>query len=178
MSVEKPSNQQLANRKIVHTFAWASFLNDIGSDIIYPIWPLFVTEILKANMAALGFIDGLGEAIVSIAKAISGFWSDRIRRRKQFIWTGYLMASLSRFGYAISTIWQHLIPFRILDRAGKIRGAPRDAGRPTDGKMVPGAPAPACRQRARRRVGRGRTGPGRAALVSGGSAPADGRNAA
>jgi MFS family permease len=37
------------------------------------------------------------------------------------------MGSASRIGYALSTVWQHLIPFRILDRAGKIRSAPRDA---------------------------------------------------
>ncbi len=34
---------------------------------------------------------------------------------------------MSRVGYAFSTIWQHLVPFRVLDRAGKMRGAPRDA---------------------------------------------------
>ncbi|HOV22997.1 MAG TPA: MFS transporter [Candidatus Marinimicrobia bacterium] len=115
------------NKRTVRIFTWASFLNDMGSDIIYPVWPLFVTEILKANMAVLGFVDGLGEAVVSLAKALSGYWSDRIRKRKVFIWSGYLMGAASRIGYAISTVWQHLIPFRILDRAGKIRGAPRDA---------------------------------------------------
>jgi MFS family permease len=115
------------NRKILRTFAAASFLNDMGSDMIYPIWPLFITSVLGANMTVLGFIDGLGEAFVSLAKAISGYWSDRIRKRKIFIWTGYLMGSASRIGYALSTVWQHVIPFRILDRAGKIRSAPRDA---------------------------------------------------
>ncbi len=126
---KKTKNSQTSadSSRTIRIFAWASFLNDVGSDIIYPIWPLFVTEILKANMAVLGFIDGLGEAIVSIAKAVSGFWSDKIRRRKRFIWIGYLMGSASRIGYALSTVWQHLIPFRILDRAGKIRSAPRDA---------------------------------------------------
>ena len=114
-------------RKTIRTFALASFLNDLGSDMIYPIWPLFVTSILGAPMAVLGFIDGLGEAIVSISQAASGYISDRTRKRKIFIWTGYLFGSLSRVGYALSTVWQHLIPFRILDRAGKIRGAPRDA---------------------------------------------------
>ncbi|MBI4777999.1 MFS transporter [Candidatus Desantisbacteria bacterium] len=114
-------------RKTVRIFAAASFLNDLGSDIIYPIWPLFVTSVLGANMAVLGFIDGLGDAIVSISQAASGYISDKIRKRKIFIWTGYLCGSLSRIGYALSTVWQHLIPFRILDRAGKIRGAPRDA---------------------------------------------------
>jgi MFS family permease len=114
-------------RKTVRTFALASFFNDLGSDIIYPIWPLFVTQVLKANMAALGFLDGLGEALVSLSQAASGYVSDRIRKRKVFIWVGYLCGSASRLGYAASSVWQHLIPFRILDRAGKIRSAPRDA---------------------------------------------------
>ncbi|MCJ7423299.1 MFS transporter [Candidatus Bathyarchaeota archaeon] len=111
----------------VGTFALASFLNDFGSDMIYPIWPLFVTTILNANMTVLGFIDGLGDAVVSISQAASGYAADRTGKRKAFVWTGYLFGSLSRIGYAFSAIWEHLIPFRILDRAGKMRGAPRDA---------------------------------------------------
>lgn len=119
--------EQKETKKTVRVFALASFLNDLGSDIIYPVWPLFVTSVLGAPMAVLGFIDGLGEAIVSLSQATSGYISDRTRRRKIFIWTGYLLGSLSRVGYALSTVWQHLIPFRVLDRVGKIRGAPRDA---------------------------------------------------
>jgi len=119
--------QSTEPKKTIRTFALASFLNDLGSDMIYPVWPLFVTTILRANMAVLGFLDGLGEALVSISQAGSGYISDRIKKRKVFIWTGYLLGALSRLGYAISTIWPHLVPFRVLDRAGKIRSAPRDA---------------------------------------------------
>lgn len=114
-------------RRTVRVFAAASFLNDMGSDMIYPIWPMFVTEILGANMAVLGLLDGLGEAMVSLSQAASGYASDRLRKRKVFIWLGYAMGATSRIGYALSTVWQHLIPFRLLDRIGKIRGAPRDA---------------------------------------------------
>ncbi len=114
------------NKKTVKILAAASFLNDFGSDIIYPVWPLFVKS-LGANMTALGFIDGLGEAIVSISQAISGYLSDKFKKRKIFVWLGYLFGSISRIGYALSSFWQMLIPFRILDRFGKIRGAPRDA---------------------------------------------------
>ncbi|HER43071.1 MAG TPA: MFS transporter, partial [Candidatus Eisenbacteria bacterium] len=70
------------SRKTVRTFAAASFLNDLGSDMIYPIWPLFVTVYLGADMAVLGLVDGLGEAVVSISKAVSGFLSDRLGKRK------------------------------------------------------------------------------------------------
>ena len=114
-------------KKTVRTFAAASFFNDIGSDMIYPIWPLFVTVYLGADMAVLGLIDGLGEAVVSLSKALSGFLSDRLRRRKVFVWAGYLLGALSRAGYAFAGTWPLVIPFRVLDRFGKIRSAPRDA---------------------------------------------------
>ncbi|MEM5812345.1 MAG: MFS transporter [Candidatus Aenigmatarchaeota archaeon] len=114
-------------KRAVKVFAAASFLNDMGSDMIYPIWPLFLATVLKANMAVIGFIDGLGDAIVSVSQAASGYVSDRTRKRKIFIWTGYLCGGVSRIGYALSRTWEHIVPFRVLDRAGKMRGAPRDA---------------------------------------------------
>jgi len=118
---KKPKNKEL---KI---FAAASFLNDLGSDMISPLWPLFVTSFMGANMQVLGFIDGLGDAIVSISQAISGYWSDKLGKRKIFVWIGYAFAGMSRIGYAMAAAWQWLIPFRVIDRAGKMRGAPRDA---------------------------------------------------
>ncbi|MFQ6065383.1 MAG: MFS transporter, partial [Candidatus Bathyarchaeia archaeon] len=69
--------------------------NDFGSDMIFPIWPLFVTSVLGADMAILGLIDGLGDALVSLSQAGSGYLSDRVGKRKVFIWTGYLCGSLS-----------------------------------------------------------------------------------
>ncbi|MBN1390577.1 MAG: MFS transporter [Candidatus Thermoplasmatota archaeon] len=113
--------------RTLRTLAAASFLNDMGSDMIYPVWPLFITQFLGANMAVLGLLDGLGEALVSISKAFSGYLSDRLGKRKVFIWTGYIFGSLSRLGYALSPSWGWVVPFRVLDRAGKIRSPPRDA---------------------------------------------------
>ena len=115
------------SRRTVTVFALASFLNDLGSDMIYPIWPMFITTGLGASMSVLGLLDGLGDALVSISQAASGYLSDRIRKRKVFVWLGYLLGSGARVGYAVSATWQHVIPFRVLDRTGKMRGAPRDA---------------------------------------------------
>lgn len=122
---QTPSNDE--SRSTIKTFAAASFLNDMGSDMIYPIWPLFIRSVLGANMTVLGILDGLGEAIVSLSQAGSGYLSDRIHKRKIFIWLGYLMGAFSRIGYSLSVTWTTVLPFRILDRAGKIRSAPRDA---------------------------------------------------
>lgn len=114
-------------KKTLRVFGSAAFLNDLGADMIFPLWPLFLTSVLGANMAVLGFIDGLGDAIVSISQAVSGYIADRTGKRKIFVWLGYIFAGLSRIGYAFSPTWHYIIPFRILDRAGKMRGAPRDA---------------------------------------------------
>jgi MFS family permease len=115
------------SRKTVRTLAFASFFNDLGSDMIHPVWPLFLTSVLGVNMSILGLIDGLGDALVSISQAASGYLSDRTKKRKFFIWLGYAFPLIARVGYGLSTAWQHIIPFKMLDRAGKIRSAPRDA---------------------------------------------------
>jgi len=121
------SMEEKKKKNTVKALTLASFLNDFGSDAIYPVWPIFVTTILGANMVVLGFIDGLGDAIVSVSQALSGYYSDRIQKRKIFVSLGYFFGGVSRIGYAVAGTWQWLIPFKILDRAGKMRGAPRDA---------------------------------------------------
>ena len=124
------TSTETTTRRYITVFSAASFLNDFGSDMIYPIWPLFIIGFPGVNMAILGFIDGLGDAIVSISQAASGFASDRLAKRKVFVWLGYLFGGTSRLGYALSkaiNTWQYLVRFRVLDRLGKMRGAPRDA---------------------------------------------------
>ncbi len=130
METKKRNNLSIKQKKVenqIKIFSLASFLNDFGSDMISPIWPIFLTTILNTNMTILGLIDGLGEALVSISQAFSGYLSDRLRKRKIFIFFGYLFAGISRIGYALSSTWLMIIPFKVLDRGGKIRDAPRDA---------------------------------------------------
>ncbi len=119
--MEKQNNQS------IKAFSLASLFNDIGSDMIAPIWPLFLTTILGANVALLGLIEGIAIAVVAISKMIAGWWSDYIGKRKPFVTYGYLLSSISRIGYYLATNPLMIIPFKILDRFGKIRGAPRNA---------------------------------------------------
>ncbi|MDO8055636.1 MAG: MFS transporter, partial [Candidatus Hermodarchaeota archaeon] len=116
-------------RCVIQTFGTASFLNDMGSDIVFSIWPVFVTLLTGATLAPLilGLVDGVGDMVVNISKGFAGFLSDRIQKRKPFIWSGYVMGASSRIIYGLAPFWQLLVPAKILDRAGKVRGAPRDA---------------------------------------------------
>ncbi|MDD4628961.1 MAG: MFS transporter [Candidatus Peribacteraceae bacterium] len=114
-------------KRTVWLFASASFLHDMGADMIFSVWPTFLTEILGANKTVVGLIDGFGDAIVSIAQAVSGYVSDKIRKRKVFVWMGYFFGGIAKIGYSFSPTWHWVMPFRLLDRSGKMRGAPRDA---------------------------------------------------
>ncbi len=115
------------NKSPLRVLALASFLHDMGSDMVFSVWPLFVTSVLGANMAVLGLIDGLGEAVVSISQAGGGYISDKTNKRKLYVWMGYFFGGIARLGYAFSPNWGLLIPFRMIDRSGKLRTAPRDA---------------------------------------------------
>lgn len=115
------------NKKTIWLFSLGAFLNDLGYYSIITIWPVFVTSVIGASVTFLGFIDGLGDAFVALSQAGSGFLSDKLKKRKIFIWLGYFFAFISRIIYAVSYGPWQLVPGKILDRSGKMRDAPRDA---------------------------------------------------
>ncbi len=112
----------------VVTLGWVSFLSDVASDMIYPLLPDFLTRTLGAGPAALGAIEGLAESTASVTKAVSGWWSDRIRHRKRFVVFGYLLAAVARPLVGLAQSWSQVLAIRFSDRVGKgIRTPPRDA---------------------------------------------------
>lgn len=106
----------------------AALLNDVSSDIIYPLLPIFLSAQLGATPFVVGMIEGLADALASLLKLGAGWWSDRTPRRKPFIVAGYAIAALSRIMLANAVRWPVVLGARLIDRTGKgIRSAPRDA---------------------------------------------------
>lgn len=104
-----------------------SLLNDIASDMIYPILPIFITS-LGGTAKTLGFIEGVAESTASILKLIVGRVSDKIKKRKILAFWGYFLSNALRPFYFIATHWFMVFFIRFSDRVGKgIRTAPRDA---------------------------------------------------
>ncbi|MEJ2434645.1 MAG: MFS transporter, partial [Pseudolabrys sp.] len=54
-----------------------SLLNDVASDMIAPLLPLFLTSVLGAGPAAIGLIEGVAEATSSLLKLWAGRLGDR-----------------------------------------------------------------------------------------------------
>jgi MFS family permease len=111
----------------VKLLGWASFLNDVASETIFPLLPLVLKEI-GAGAIYLGLIEGAAEAVASLLKLFSGGWSDRRGTRKAWIVAGYSLPALIRPTVAlVASVWQ-LLAVRLVDRVGKgLRTSPRDA---------------------------------------------------
>ena len=106
----------------------ASFLNDASSEMIYPLLPRFFLITLHASRRALGLMEGIAERTASLVKLASGWWGDRLPRRKPLVLVGYALAALSRPFIAAARRPAEVVLIRFADRFGKgVRGAPRDA---------------------------------------------------
>ncbi|MBI3838633.1 MAG: MFS transporter [Planctomycetia bacterium] len=112
----------------VRLLGLASLLNDIASEMIYPLLPTFLITVLGGTTSQLGAVEGVADTTASIVKLWAGGLSDRAGKRKVFVTAGYALAAVSRPLIALATMpWQVLL-VRSSDRFGKgIRSAPRDA---------------------------------------------------
>ncbi len=105
-----------------------SLFTDISSEMLYPIIPFFLRETLKAPMWALGIVEGAADGMSSLLRGLSGYLSDRFRKRKIFVVLGYGASALAKPVTALAQSWGFVLSTRLLDRFGKsIRTAPRDA---------------------------------------------------
>jgi MFS family permease len=105
-----------------------SFFTDVSSEMIYPLLPLFLSTTLGASASFIGVIEGAAESVASLLKLASGWWSDRMRRRKPLVVAGYALASTARPLIGLAQSASQVLLLRVTDRVGKgIRTAPRDA---------------------------------------------------
>jgi MFS family permease len=112
----------------VFALSAVSLLTDVSSEMIYPLLPVFLTTVLGASPSFIGAIEGAAESTAALLKLASGWWSDRVRKRKPLVVLGYGIATLMRPLVALAQSASHVLLIRVADRVGKgIRNAPRDA---------------------------------------------------
>jgi len=105
-----------------------SFLNDISSEMVINILPLFLSNVLGVKTNIIGVIEGVAEATASLLKVFSGWLSDKLGGRKWIAVAGYGISTLSKPFFYIANSWGMIAGVRWADRLGKgVRTAPMDA---------------------------------------------------
>ena len=121
------TGQKKVSKNVV-VMGLVSLFNDISSEMVYPIVPIFLATVLKAPATAIGLIEGVAESTASLLKLVSGWLSDRLKKRKIFVSFGYSLSTVSKILIGLAKTWPFVLLARFVDRFGKgTRTAARDA---------------------------------------------------
>ena len=119
-----------------------SLFIDMGTEMVYPLVPLYLTATLGASPAIVGVIEGIAESIASLLKVFSGYIGDVYQNKKRLAFIGYSASIVYKVLLLMATSWAGILIARVVDRTGKgIRTAPRDAlvAQSSDSKKLGGS---------------------------------------
>ncbi|MFC1940717.1 MFS transporter [Chloroflexota bacterium] len=105
-----------------------SLLTDVSSEMIFTLVPLFLCNVLGAATTVVGLVGGVSESADAIFRIFSGWFSDKIGRRKLLATLGYSISTIAKPFMYLATSWGAVLSIRFSDRLGKgIRTSSRDA---------------------------------------------------
>jgi MFS family permease len=113
--------------KPIVLLSFISLFTDIGSEMLYPVIPLYLKSI-GFTVMFIGILEGIAESIAGLSKGYFGQLSDKIGKRTPFVKIGYTLSSISKplMGLLPYPFW--IFFARTMDRLGKgVRTSARDA---------------------------------------------------
>lgn len=115
-------------RRNVFFLGLVSLFNDFSNEMIQSVMPAFLAVTLGVPPVGIGLIEGAADAVASFLKIFSGWFSDKIGRRKLPALLGYALSVSTRPFFALAANFSEVFGLRIIDRVGKgFRDSPRDA---------------------------------------------------
>jgi MFS family permease len=105
-----------------------SLLTDVSSEMIFNLITLYLTNVLRAPMEIVGLVGGVSEGADAIFRMLSGWFSDKIGKRKILAVSGYSISNVAKPFLYLASTWGGVLAIRFADRFGKgIRSSSRDA---------------------------------------------------
>jgi MFS family permease len=105
----------------------ASFFGDLGYESVTVLLPSFLI-ILGAPVYALGIIEGLSDGASSFVKLFSGYYADKLGKRREFALGGSVATAVFPAIIAVAGSWIGVLVGRLVGWIGKgIRSPSRDA---------------------------------------------------
>ena len=104
----RPGSARWLNRTVVG-IGLASLFSDWSHEIASALLPAFLAS-FGAAAAWLGTIEGCADGLASFTKMASGYYTDRLARRKPIAVAGYVVTALGTAAIALTTsAWQVLL---------------------------------------------------------------------
>lgn len=108
--------------------AFSSLFSDISTEMLYPVLPIFITDVIKAPATFVGIVEGVATGVQYTVQGFSGWISDKFQNHKRIALFGYSLAVITKPLMGFATTWEQVLGARFFDRFGAgTRSAPRDA---------------------------------------------------
>lgn len=89
----------------------ASLFSDWSHEIATTVMPAFLAT-MGVGAAWLGLIEGVSDGLSSFAKMASGYYTDKLRRRKPIAVAGYVVTALGTASFGLATAAWHVLAGR------------------------------------------------------------------
>src|SRR5712691_2181684 len=89
----------------------ASLFSDSSHEMATSLMPAFLAT-MGVAAAWLGLIEGISDGLSSFAKMASGYYTDRLPRRKSIAVLGYVLTSLGTAAFGLATSAWHVLAAR------------------------------------------------------------------
>ena len=127
MTKKSVTSTKKQGRRTVLTVGAASFFGGISQDIFVPVLPLYLSQTLGLDKAAIGLIEGSVTAAASGFKIIAGYVSDKLHLQKPLVLAGYGLSMAGRMVLAFVHAPLAVFGLRLLDGIGKgVKDPPKD----------------------------------------------------
>lgn len=106
-SANPPLPSRWLNRTVLG-IGLASLFSDWSHEIATTVMPAFLAT-MGVAAAWLGLIEGVSDGLSSFAKMASGYYTDRLQRRKPIAVVGYLVTALGTASFGLATAAWHVL---------------------------------------------------------------------
>jgi MFS family permease len=113
--------------RIIWILSLVSLFNDVASEMLIPIMPLYLKSI-GFSVLIIGVLEGFAEAVAGLSKGYFGKISDNLGKRAPFVQWGYALSAISKpmIVFIANPFW--VLLGRTFDKVGKgLRTGARDA---------------------------------------------------
>jgi len=114
---DNPSSARWLNRTVLGV-GLASLFSDWAHETATAVLPAFLAT-LGASAAWLGLIEGVSDGLSSFAKMGSGYFTDKLQRRKPIAVAGYLVTALGTAAFGLATTAWHILLARSVAWLGR-----------------------------------------------------------